>query len=269
MERTWNYNIHSHTSRCQHAYGSDEEYAEHCHNAGFSVMGFSDHIFLPGIHQKGMRGDYSLLDEYVESVSSLKKKYEGKMEIHVGFEAEWYGDYFHSYYYNLLKSKKIEYLILGQHAFMLNGFPTFYASLADHEMALNMYTNDLIAGMRSGLFTYVCHPDLYVAWHHEWTKQGEEAAWKIAKEAKALNIPLEVNMGPSRWKGVKGDDVDGLYYPYAPFWEIVSEVGCDVVVGVDAHDPSNYEDSDYAWVMRFIEKHHLKLVKNITFPTIK
>jgi histidinol-phosphatase (PHP family) len=33
-------------------------------------------------------------------------------------------------------------------------------------------------------------------------------------------------------------------YPNLDFWKIVSEVGNDVVIGLDAHNPSVYDDKE-------------------------
>ena len=68
------YCYHTHTTRCGHAYGSEEEYIQVAINNGLKVIGFTDHVFLPGISQPGMRGDYSLLDDYVNTIKGLKEK---------------------------------------------------------------------------------------------------------------------------------------------------------------------------------------------------
>ena len=104
----WDYNIHSHTFRCGHAEGSDEEYVEAAIDAGFRYMGFSDHVFLPGIIHKTMRGEISLLGDYISSVNALKEKYKDKIKIHLGFEAEYMPEFL-TYYKDLLENKGMEY----------------------------------------------------------------------------------------------------------------------------------------------------------------
>ena len=75
------YTYHSHTARCGHAYGKDEDYVEAAIKRGLKVLGFSDHVFLPGLSQYRMRGDYEEMDDYVSSVRSLEKKYKDKKMI--------------------------------------------------------------------------------------------------------------------------------------------------------------------------------------------
>ena len=72
------YNLHSHTSRCGHASGLDEEYVLKAIQCGFKVMGFSDHVMLPGHPQERIRGPHSELKSYIESVRHLQKKYKGR-----------------------------------------------------------------------------------------------------------------------------------------------------------------------------------------------
>lgn len=40
-------NYHTHTSRCQHAAGTEEEYVEAAIEMGIKELGFSDHIPCP------------------------------------------------------------------------------------------------------------------------------------------------------------------------------------------------------------------------------
>ena len=95
-------NYHSHTKRCGHAEGEDEEYVLSAIENGYRIYGFSDHIMLPGFPQLGMRGNYELqAQNYYDSVKQLKAKYQKQIELHLGWEAEWYGDLFADYYHDL------------------------------------------------------------------------------------------------------------------------------------------------------------------------
>ena len=79
------YCYHTHTKRCGHAVGEDEEYVIEAIKAGIKDLGFSDHVFLKGITQQGIRGDYSCLDDYISSINNLKEKYKKDINIYVGF----------------------------------------------------------------------------------------------------------------------------------------------------------------------------------------
>ena len=60
------YNYHTHTYRCGHASGKEEDYVLAAIKLGIKRLGFSDHIILPqGYEQPGTRGSYDVLDDYL------------------------------------------------------------------------------------------------------------------------------------------------------------------------------------------------------------
>ena len=87
-------NYHTHTFRCNHAYGTEREYIENAIKEGLQVLGFSDHVPMP--YKDGwyspIRMKPELLTDYVETLLKLKKEYESQIKILVGFEAEYYSD---------------------------------------------------------------------------------------------------------------------------------------------------------------------------------
>ena len=59
-------NFHTHTTRCGHASGTDEDYVRAALAQGFGVLGFSDHVPWPyrsGFRHPGVRMDVSDLPE--------------------------------------------------------------------------------------------------------------------------------------------------------------------------------------------------------------
>ena len=255
--RSWDYNFHSHTYRCGHAEGQDEDYVYAAIKAGFKTLGFSDHVFLPGIHEPRMRGDVSMLDDYIHSIELLRKRYEGVIDIYKGFEAEYSPD-FEEYYRDLLNNKGIEYLILGQHSLYKEGKMHWYSASFEKEESIRAYARDLIKGMESGLFLYVNHPDFFLIFYHEWLDVMEECSREIALASKRLGVPLEVNMAHGRF-GLP-EERGSADYPFPRFWDIVSEVGCDVVMGVDAHRPAEYQTTRYELFEDFAKRHNLHVV---------
>ena len=65
-------NFHTHTKRCLHAYGTEEDYIKAALSEGLSVLGFSDHAPFPD-YDFGMRMPYSELDEYISELDRLKE----------------------------------------------------------------------------------------------------------------------------------------------------------------------------------------------------
>ncbi len=262
-------NYHSHTFRCGHAVGTDEEYVQKAIEAGFKVIGFSDHVILPNASQPGMRGDYSLLDGYISSVNELKRKYASKIDVFLAFECEWFWEEYASYYKSLLTQRGFDYLILGQHLCRIDGRFVYYSQIADRELGVKMYTDDVVSALESGLFSYVAHPDHFMLWYRDWDEVTEKAAWRICRKAKETNTPLEINMGPSRWASKSDPEDPSIYvYPYPEFFKIAKIVGNDVVIGVDAHVPNEYLTSDYSWAINFAKKLGFEPLKRVDFKKI-
>ena len=86
-------NYHTHTTRCGHAEGTEEEYILTALRCGFKVLGFSDHTpwayATPGFVSR-IRMLPSQLDDYVLTLRGLREKYADKLHIRIGLEAEYF-----------------------------------------------------------------------------------------------------------------------------------------------------------------------------------
>ena len=265
-------NYHSHTFRCGHAEGTDEEFVRSAIRNGYQIYGISDHVMIPHHPQEGMRGEYEVYaQDYFHSIHALKEKYRSQIELHLGFEAEWLKDETAEYYHDLLSKGIVEYLLLGQHCFLdSSGHWAWYQNLSDSKEATRLYMKDLTAGMRSGDYLYVAHPDLFMVWYHKWDDFAKEISYEIIRVAKEQNMVLEVNMGPSRW-GRKSKEGEPLVVPYPDdhFWTLVGEAGVPCIIGVDNHRPNELKDSQYDWFRAFVKNHHLQRLETIDIPSRK
>ena len=106
------YNYHCHTKRCGHASGTDEEYVEAAIKAGYKVLGFSDHGPYSLYPHPGSHMDWSQLDDYINSINSLKEKYKGIIDIKLGIESEYYPFCLEE---RKQMRKRLDYMIFGQH----------------------------------------------------------------------------------------------------------------------------------------------------------
>jgi histidinol-phosphatase (PHP family) len=261
---------HSHTTRCGHAYGTDEEYVLASMNAHFKVIGFSDHIFFPGVSQPGMRGDFSQLDDYKKSVLSLKKKYQNEIKIHLGFEAEYY-PHFDAYYRDLFLKHGFEYLILGHHFRYENGrFPVYYA-MGKSPSIIKEYAQGIVAALKTGLFSYVAHPDLYMTGYvGGWDVHAIQVAHTICQAAKETNTPLELNLGGINGRGMMSIAGELRYpYPYPAFWAIAKQYDVEVIIGLDAHAPSQYSGNNWQILYDIVDRYNLKLIDRLSFKQLK
>lgn len=258
-------NYHTHTYRCGHAVGSDEEYVLEAIKEGIKILGFSDHISYPNLPQKGIRQDYEMLSDYLSSLEELKQKYHDEIEIHVGFEAEYFPR-FDSYYHELLDKLGIEYLILGQHCYLNdNNEYIFYNSLHNDYQNLKRYVDDVLLAMNTHLFSYIAHPDIILNSFDIIDEKVLLEMKRIVDESIKLDIPLEINVAGIRYREKGNQNLIGFisknYYPYEEFFKLVGESGAKVVIGVDAHDPKDFENTKaIEKAFALVDKYKLNLV---------
>ena len=220
-------NFHTHTARCHHASGTDREYVESAIRAGVKVLGFSDHspYWFPDGYYSTHRMAPNEVEDYVNSVLSLKEEYKIDIKIHLGFEAEYYPLYFDKML-EMIEPYPYEYLILGQHFLQNEKAHSHVVQPGLGYDALSCYVNECIAGLATGKFFYFAHPDVLNFGGSDIAYRSEML--RLCRAAKQMNVPLEINL-----LGIR----EGRAYPRMDFWRIAAEVGNDVIFGSDSHTP--------------------------------
>lgn len=224
-------NYHTHTTRCKHAVGEEEDYIRQALLCGFLELGFSDHAPYPcGDFESPIRMGMDETMDYVETIRHLKKKYEKQIRILTGYEVEYFPYYFNQCISNLDKYG-YDFLILSQHYVEDEIFGTYVGVPTNDAKLLHRYGDLLVRGMETGRFAFVGHPDLiyFTGSPKEYTAVMEE----VCITAKELNIPLEYNI-----LGKK----TGRNYPCQRFFDIAADVGNEIIIGIDAHDPKELSD---------------------------
>lgn len=252
------FNYHTHTKRCGHAVGEDEEYVLEAIKLGIKKLGFSDHIILPkGFEQPGIRDSSTQLEDYLNSVKYLKEKYKDQIEIFVGFEAEYYPQM--EDYYKWLLKEKIDYLILGQHCYLEDNEFHWYFKKDSPVEDIKKYTDDVIAGLKTGMFKYLAHPDLFMRSQGSFTKGAEEQSRRILKACEELHIPVEINLCGMRHPGFNGVTYS---YPNEKFYDLIQEYKLDCIVALDAHDPLDINQEEVNKGYEFAKRHNIKVLDN-------
>ena len=248
------YNYHTHTRRCGHASGTEREYVETAIREGFQELGFSDHApyMFPKEtgHYSTFRMPVAETEGYVDTVNALKEEYKGDIKIFLGYELEYYPRFFDETY-KFIEKFGFDYLILGQH-FTNNEIDGVYSyNATDDVTQFRRYTEQVIEAMKTGLFTYVAHPDLF-----SFTGDSgiyEEEAYKLCEASLKYDIPFEINL-----LGIG----DRRRYPNEKFWSIAGNLGVKTVLGCDAHYPSAI--GDLSCVMKaeeIIEKYGVNIIE--------
>lgn len=248
-------NLHTHTARCGHACGTDEEYVIAAIEAGFTTLGFSDHTPFP--YENGyVNGTKMLpeeLDGYIASVLSLKEKYRNQIQILLGLECESVPRFFP---YLRQISKDMDYLILGNHADWSVG--EVYAGNLKTPEQLEHYVRTAVEGMESGLFLYLAHPDLMLGGYPVFDDAAKQLSRQLCREANRLKMPIEYNL----YGLFKGPKPGCLGYPCDFFWEIAAEENVRTVIGVDAHQPDNLTNCDIEGIQRKLRDMGLTVLQN-------
>lgn len=238
------YNYHTHTSRCGHAVGLDEEYVLKAIELGIKRLGFSDHIFFPGILQPRVRMNEGEVENYLSSINHLKEKYKDQIEIKVGFEVE-YLPMFMDRYIDLLKSKKVDYLLLGQH------FGQFGMEIKPYYEDVIKYALDVKEAVELGVFTYVAHPDHFLLGVDKWNDECEKAARIIFEACEKANTPIEINI-----LGIR----QHRPYPSKDLFKLSKQYKLKYVLGVDAHNPNDFNQSDIDKAFEFLKEFDIDII---------
>ena len=227
-------NYHTHTPRCNHAVGTEEEYVQAAIQRGLKILGFADHspyCGFPDGYYSGFRMKPEATPEYASTILQLRKRYQDQIALYPGVEMEYYPAYF-SQTLSMLRDSGVEYLILGQHFINNEIGETYNGASTEDEERLSRYCHQVMDGMNTGLFTYVAHPDVF-------RFVGDPAVYQkhfreVCREANACGMPLEINL-----LGL-GED---RHYPNPLFWQVAAEEGCKAILGCDAHRPEALLDT--------------------------
>lgn len=224
-------NYHMHTARCGHANGTDRAFVEAAIAAGFETVGFSDHTPFPEGYPRNdhVRMAYDQLEDYVSSVLSLREEYKNDIRLLLGLEVEYYPEWFAAWQ-TMTSQYPFDYFLLGQHFVEANDYSFYSGRTTDNPATLHAYVERCIAGMQTGAFLYLAHPDM-MDFHSVDSDFYESEMRRLCEAAKSLEFPLEINL-----LGIQA----GRAYPNPRFWQIAGSVGNDVVLGLDAHRPEAY-----------------------------
>jgi histidinol-phosphatase (PHP family) len=231
--------LHNHTTLCNHASGTNEEYVKKAIELGIDVFGFSDHA--PMIFDKEYRMNLAQSHEYELNILNLKEQYKNEIDILLAYEVDYMINplYLEDYILNA----KVDYLIGSVHFLNEWGF--------DNPAYLKNYENkniddiwveyfDAIESMaKTNYFNIVGHLDLIKVFNFLPKKDIKSIAYNAMKQIKKSNMVIEINAAGLR-KPVKEA------YPSIELLELAFELDIDITFSSDAHKVGqiglNYED---------------------------
>lgn len=254
-------NYHTHTKRCGHATGEDEDYVLEALGDGFHHLGFSDHAMLPGYSEPYKRGDYTLFSDYTDSINKLKKKYDGRITIYLGFEAEAYPCYF-PFYKELLDNGVLDYMILGNHSAMSDDHKVYaHFSNITNPSQLYLYRDLAVKAISTGMFSIFAHPDYFMSSISNFDSDCKKVSRDIIETCIAYDVPLEVNVAGIRNGERRIGNTRRFLYPTYDFFSLVSKYKAKCIIGMDAHAPEQLmNESAVYYAINFAKRLNLELV---------
>lgn len=251
-------NYHTHTKRCGHAVGEDEDYVLEALGAGYHDLGFSDHAMLPNFSEPFVRGDFSLFQGYVDSINALKEKYKERITIYVGLEAEAFPCYY-SFYKEMLGNGVLDYLILGNHCAMNDDHKIYTRfSQITSPSQLYLYKDLAIGALSSGLFSIFAHPDYFMSSIENFDSDCKKVSREIIQASIAYDIPLEVNVAGIRNGKKQIGRTSRWIYPTDEFFTMAGKMKAKCIFGMDAHAPNQlYNETAIYEAVKFAQEHNL------------
>ena len=233
-------NWHSHTFRCKHASGDAIDYAKEAVAAGITTVGFSEHMPTPNNEWLAVRLELSQMPDYRSAVELVKETYP-ELKVFYGLECEYLPEWRNYYVEELMGRQECEYLIFGAHNFRFKGelVSAYSRNWLNEPGFVRAYADNVLAGIESGLFKMVAHPDLFGVPYDNWDANTIAATRDIVQAARDAKLPLEINTYGIRKPLKTTPEGERWLYPLVPFWEIAAEEGAHAIINSDAHRPQD------------------------------
>lgn len=220
--------LHNHTSLCNHATGSSEEYIQAAIEHKIDIFGFSDHA--PMDFDPKYRMAFKEMLGYEQEVLKLKEHYKDDIEILLAYEV----DFLPGHMDPRVLGAKVDYLIGSVHFIKEWGFdnPEFIGKYktANIDEIWQEYFDTIEALAKSGHFDIVGHLDLIKVFNFMPKKDIRIIAKNALSAIKNANMTLELNVAGLR-KPVKES------YPSPLLLEMAYELDIPITFSSDAHDP--------------------------------
>jgi histidinol-phosphatase (PHP family) len=236
------FDLHTHHNRCGHARGGIRDYIEAAISRGLQVIGISDHS--PYFGEKADHAfpkitmPKSEFPNYVAEVLRLKQEYEGRIDVLLGVESDFFPEHA-ELYRRMYEPYPFDYIIGSVH--QSNGVSIFnkkrFRGLTDAEKVRQkeMYYDLIAQSTRSGMFHILGHIDAMKGFYPAFSEIQTEAVDQTLKIIGESGMAIEINTSG------KTKDCGG-WYPSDEILERALFHGVEVTFGSDAHDPERVGD---------------------------
>lgn len=237
------FDLHTHHFRCGHADGNIREYIEAGIAAGLSVIGISDHTPYFGNPEEHPFPHIAMAKKefgnYVEEVLRLKHEYEGKIDVLLGIESDYFPEHAEAYH-QVLEQYPFDYIIGSVHS--VNEVSIFNKNRwkrLDKQEKINTkkaYYALIQESARSGMFQILGHIDAMKGNYPAFSDiSADEAIDETLQVIAEHQIAIEINTSGKT-------KLSGGWYPSDAILKRALHFGVDVTFGSDAHTPLRVAD---------------------------
>ncbi|MDQ0257358.1 histidinol-phosphatase (PHP family) [Evansella vedderi] len=236
------FDLHTHHYRCGHASGEIRNYIEAGVERGLSVIGISDHSpffwseedqYKPGIAMA--KSDFQ---NYINEVLALKEEYEGKIDVLLGIESDFFPEHI-EIYKQAYEKVPFDYIIGSVH---FSGGKSIFDKTLFHETDKKRkveikeeYYGLIMESARSGMFQILGHIDAMKGFYPAFSEIATPEVETALKVIGECGIAIEVNTS------AKNKDAEG-WYPSDDILEKALYYGVDISFGSDSHVPERVGD---------------------------
>ncbi len=218
--------IHNHTTRCNHAEGTVDEYIQKAIELGIDIYGFSEHA--PMDFDPHYRLAFEEMQAYTDDILNAKERYRNDINILFGYEV----DYLPGHMDDRVLNAKVDYLIGSVHFIDKWSFdnPEFIAGWKNKDIdeIWQAYFEATEAMAKTGKFDIVGHLDLIKVFKFMPKKDIRSLAKNSLQAIKKSNMVLEVNTAGLR-KPI------GELYPSRELLEEAYALDIPITFSSDAH----------------------------------
>ncbi|WP_338448772.1 histidinol-phosphatase [Niallia oryzisoli] len=236
------FDFHTHHERCGHARGSIRDYIKAALDCGLSMIGIADHSPYFGSEEDHPYPHITMakseFPHYIAEVLQLKKEYEGKIDVLLGIEADFFPENV-DIYRRCFEPYPFDYIIGSVHH--VDGESIFHKtrweglSEAQKVKTKESYYELIEGSARSGMYDILGHIDAMKGFYPAFSSIQTAAVEKTLNVIAEQDVVIEVNTSG------KTKDAGG-WYPSVEILEMAHHYGVKVTFGSDAHDPERVGD---------------------------
>jgi len=218
--------LHNHTTRCNHAEGTIDEYIDRAIELGVDIYGFAEHA--PMDFDGHYRLGFEEMSDYSREILEAKERYKNQIQILIGYEM----DYLKEYMDRRVLDAPVDYLIGSIHFLDKWGFdnPEFIGGWESRSIddIWQEYFDAIEAMAKTGYFNIVGHFDLIKVFKYMPSKDIRLMSHKSLKAIKKSGMAIELNTAGLR-KPIKE------IYPSQSLLEVAYELNIPITFSSDAH----------------------------------